>query len=160
MKRLLFFLLFGLALPGSIIAASGCGFGTRLYGDSLLGETFALSADAGSSVSNSFSITSGTSGCSNSGIVQNEKQKNFIIHTYPNLEEDIIKGSGPYLVNLVEIMGCSTTVNSEFQKSVQTTIEALVDQPIDQKTKALRFYDQLNSELHTNPVFLNACHNS
>lgn len=160
MKRLLFFLICGLALPGSIFAASGCGFGTRLYGDSLLGETFALTADAGSSVSNSLSITSGTSGCSNSGFVQKEKQKNFIIHTYPNLEEDVIKGSGPYLVNLEEIMGCSTGVSTEFRKSVQTTIEDLVTQPLDNETKALRFYDQLNNELQSNPVFLNGCHQS
>ena len=160
MKRLLFFVLCGIVLPSSVFAASGCGFGTRLYGDSFLGETFALTQDAGSSISNSFSTTSGTSGCSNSGIVQHEKQKNFIIHTYPNLEEDILKGSGPYLANLVEVMGCSSNVNTEFQKSVQTKIENLIEQPIDQKSKALRFYQQLNTELNNNPVFLDACHNS
>jgi len=160
MKRLFFFILCGIVLPGSVFAASGCGFGTRLYGDSLLGEIMALSQDAASSVSNSLSITSGTSGCSNSGVVQNEKQMNFIIHTYPNLEEDILKGSGPYLANLVEIMGCPSHVNTEFQQSVQTKIEDLVEKPLDQKSKALQFYFQLNIELNSNPVFQDACNNS
>lgn len=160
MKRFILFVLCGLVLPGSLLAASGCGFGTRLYGDSLLGEIFALSADAGSSVSNSLSITSGTSGCSNSGVVMKERQKNYIVHTYPNLEEDVIKGSGPYLVNLSEVMGCSAKVPAEFRSSVQTTIEGLVAEPMNQQEKALEFYRQLNFEMISNPVLANACHQS
>lgn len=160
MKQILFLILLGFIVPGSVLAAGGCGFGTRLYGDSLLAETFALSQDAGSSISNSLSITSGTSGCSNSGIVLNEKQKNYILHTYANLEEDIMKGTGPYLANLVEIMGCSPSVNPEFRQSAHTKIEGLLEQQMDQETKALKFYFQMNDELKSNPVFLNACHNS
>ncbi|MDZ4678062.1 MAG: DUF3015 family protein [Oligoflexia bacterium] len=145
-------LIFALGLGGASASASAifgdsgndrCGVGSMLWkGNSVSSQiceesTNALSMDA-------FSITTGTSGCSNSGIVNNvsEQQLHFASVNLEEIVSDMAKGQGEVLAGFSYSLGCSSYVRAHFGEVSQKSFQEIVPQqhvsPIDliQRTKA------------------------
>jgi hypothetical protein len=115
MKSLLFTLAISVALSGAAYAAgdarsnTGCGLGTMLWegraDNSTLFQAFQATTN-GTSGSQTFGITSGTSECRQpSKFVQSEKLINFVQANMDNLAKDIAMGKGETLDTFSELLG-------------------------------------------------------
>src|SRR5271156_1174771 len=72
-------------------------------------------------------ITTGTSGCSNSGIIKRDvEQEVFVAANYDALSNDLAQGQGDRLSSLSSLMGCSTAQSGEFGRVAQANFNRLV----------------------------------
>lgn len=100
---------------------AGCGLGSIVFGDKP-GIIQVLAATTnGTFYSQTFGITTGTSNCTDDGVVQSSKeQEAFIEANYASLSKDMAAGQGEYLSALSTLMGCSETVQNEFFSTTQS----------------------------------------
>jgi len=148
MKRLLFTLAISVVLSGAAYAAgdarsnTGCGLGTLLWegraDNSTLFQAFQATTN-GTSGSQTFGITSGTSECRQpSKFVQSEKLINFVQANMDNLAKDIAMGKGETLDTFAELLGVtqeqSSTANQKLQSNfgkIFTSEHVVVAEVID-----------------------------
>jgi hypothetical protein len=113
----------GLGTAAAQYGEAGCGLGSMLITDSGFMQIFAATTN-GTSASQTFGITSGTSNCVESGVVKVDKeQEAFVEANFESLQQDIAAGGGPHLDALVELMGCegvSDAVNTVAQSRYET----------------------------------------
>jgi len=116
----------GFALAGN---GSGCGLGKMIFGGQT-GMMPHLSAATTnfSSYSQSFGITSGTSGCdAENAVVNNDvKKTDFIVNNMEQLMNDISRGQGEYLTAYSQLLGCSNEFMPVFFVSMQENYVAVV----------------------------------
>jgi len=102
---------------GSGIGPAGCGLGNVVMGK----DTQVLAATTnGTSGSQTFGITSGTSNCGHgSGMA---KLENFIEVNQVALANDAARGQGETIANLAQILGCSNaqTLGAELKSNYST----------------------------------------
>lgn len=110
-----------LATPVAFAGADGpgCGVGQMLFqgqkglGPHLLGYT------TNGTFSNSFAMSSGTSGCDTSATVQAERDRMFFVRSNQDaLSLQIAQGGGAYLDSFALLMGCGA-VKTTFAKATQ-----------------------------------------
>jgi hypothetical protein len=101
----------------------GCGLGTLIWENradgSILLQAFQATTN-GTSGSQTFGITSGTSNCSRpSNFVQNEKLNQFVQANMDNLAKDIAMGKGETLDTYVEMLGVAPDRSAAFKAKLQ-----------------------------------------
>lgn len=86
---------------------AGCGLGSQIPAwKNDIGQVLAATTNVATS-SQTLGITSGTSNCTNDGVVRSEKaQKLFVYYNYPTLVLDFSRGEGERLQALATLMGC------------------------------------------------------
>lgn len=86
---------------------AGCGLGSQIPAwKNDIGQVLAATTNVATS-SQTLGITSGTSNCTNDGVVRSEKaQKLFVHYNYPTLILDFSRGEGERLQALATLMGC------------------------------------------------------
>lgn len=133
-------------LMGSSAMASdaGCGLGGMLIkSNTKLMQLFAVTTN-GTFGSQTFGITFGTSGCSASGIVQNDKQIQYFVEVnQADLMREMSQGHGEKLSTLAALNGCMsqdqiTAFNTKAQFNFKTIIPAA-------KTTAVDFVNNMKS---------------
>jgi hypothetical protein len=107
----------------------GCGLGKKLWegwkGQKQIAPQMFM-ASTNMTGSYSFSIPSGTSGCSHDGRVwDSEKASLFIEMNYANLEEDMARGGGEHLASLGALMHVPQEHQEMFFKMVQARYASL-----------------------------------
>ena len=108
MKKIV--LVVAMLVGGSALAGdAGCGLGSMLIQkNSKLLQLFAVTTNH-SSASQSFGITSGTSNCSASGLVQNEKEVQYYVEVnQEDLSREMAQGQGEKLKTLAVMTGCDS----------------------------------------------------
>ena len=109
MKKLILALSF--LVGGSALAAgdAGCGLGSLvMQKNSKLLQIFAMTTNA-TFFSQAFGITSGTSGCSASGLVQNEREVEYYVEVnQDDLSREMAQGQGEKLKTLAVLNGCQS----------------------------------------------------
>lgn len=104
-------------------SSSGCGLGWQVsQKQSLLSS--AIRSTTNAVLPNTFSMTSGTSGCAQHSIVKNESEQQYFVEA--NLEPltlEMARGQGDALHGLASVMGCegayldfSTSVQKNYSK--------------------------------------------
>lgn len=88
---------------------AGCGLGNVIFG-SQKGQISAATTN-GSSYTQLFGMTSGTSNCGPS-VFSSAEAKAFINNNSVALENDVVRGQGETLSTLSKIMGCDNSVLS------------------------------------------------
>lgn len=112
MKILLTVLSMGLMFSTNAIAAAGygeagCGLGSVIMGPS--GNQIIASTTNGSSYTNFFGITSGTSNCTDSGSVRKARAVPLFIEVNRfALQKESSRGQGETIASLASIMGCNS----------------------------------------------------
>lgn len=102
----IFALSFGVTNLSAKYGAAGCGLGSLVISSGGIVQIFAATTN-GTSGSQTFGITTGTSNCSKDGIVQTEKAQEIFVHmNYETLEQEIAKGQGERLSSLASLFGC------------------------------------------------------
>lgn len=120
-----------LLTAGTITAAhaapygmAGCGLGSVLLSSDGFIQIFAATTN-GTSASQTFGITTGTSNCIRSGVVLADKeQEAFFEANFTELKRDVASGGGEYLSALTQLFSCeesaSARVNEQAQKNYET----------------------------------------
>lgn len=109
----------------------GCGLGKMLWEDwkgqkQIMPQVLMSSTNVTGSYS--FSISSGTSGCSNDGrIWDRERASLFIGVNYASLSEDMARGGGEHLASLATLMRVPLEYQPEFFAMAQEHYLSLVD---------------------------------
>lgn len=96
--------------------SSGCGLGWQVSKrDSLVSSSFRSTTNAVGS--QTFAMTSGTSGCAKHSIVKNEKQGlHYAEANYENLVVEMAEGHGEYLEAFSAVLGCSPSMYPDFSQ--------------------------------------------
>jgi len=108
---------------GKPYGSAGCGLGSLIFDDkhSLVSQVLASTTN-GSSGSQTFGITSGTSNCTDEGTVaDNRVIPLFVEANQTALAKDVARGEGETLSTLSSVMGCSdsTRVGTILQKNYE-----------------------------------------
>jgi len=128
MKRLLMGFALSLLISGAAFAAqarnnTGCGLGTMIWENKADGSVLMQvlqSTTNGSTGTQTFGISSGTSECQQPGsIVQNEKLNHFVRSNMDNLAKEIAIGKGETLDTFVEMLGVGAAQGDAFKAKLQ-----------------------------------------
>lgn len=133
---------------------AGCGLGSLIISKNSKGLQLLAATTNGSFGSQTFGITFGTSNCSSSGIVQNDKQIQYFVEVNQSeLTREMAQGHGEKLSTLAALNGCmSETQISAFNVKAQSSFGTIVPSA---KTSAVDFVNNMKSA-----AVADVCHGS
>jgi hypothetical protein len=138
---------------------AGCGLGSMLIQkNSKLLQLFALTTN-GSFFSQGFGITSGTSGCSASGLVMTDKQIQYFVEVnQEDLSREMAQGRGDKLATLALLNGCANEGSQkEFANFTQKSYSKIVPSA---NVSASEMVSNLKSQMGSNNELSQMCHGS
>lgn len=138
---------------------AGCGLGSMLIQkNTKLLQLFALTTN-GSFFSQGFGITSGTSGCSASGLVMNDKQIQYFVEVnQEDLSREMAQGRGDKLATLALLNGCASESSQQaFATFTQGSYSKIVPAA---DVSASQMVQNLKSEMGSNQQISQICHGS
>lgn len=102
---------------------AGCGLGSVIIGADGFIQIFAATTN-GTSASQTFGITTGTSNCVRSGVVLADKeQEAFFEANFDELQSNIAAGGGEHLSALSELFSCDDDIRPTVNKIAQESYE-------------------------------------
>jgi hypothetical protein len=109
----------------------GCGLGKLAWSDYGRQKSIApqvmMATTNGTFGSQTFGISSGTSGCTNDGTIMSQyKAEVFAAANYETLSQEMARGGGEHLASLAELMGVPEERRSEFFAMAQNQYATLV----------------------------------
>lgn len=110
--------------------AAGCGLGSVVMGPSAgFSQVFAATTN-GTSYSQIFGITTGTSNCEASGQeIAQFRQQEYINSNLSTLAKEASQGEGETLEGLANVFGCSKTQHEDFSALIKTHYSEIFSQP-------------------------------
>ena len=144
-----------LLLPG--IARPDCGPGPLVFQQSkgIVQQLLGFTTNGTFLPTYAIGITVGTSGCSNSGVVEGERAaQEFVAINADAVNQDAAQGRGEYLGALAQLMGCGAEAHADFAQMVQTHYEAL---PADPRAAPATWVAQVRAELSADPALAASC---
>ena len=110
----------------------GCGLGKLAWSDYSRQKSIApqvmMATTNDTFWSQTFGISSGTSGCTNDGTIMAEhKVSVFAAANYDSLSQEMARGGGEHLASLAELMGVPEQSRPEFYAMAQTRYAGLVE---------------------------------
>lgn len=119
-----------MAVPvASAFAGSGpgCGWGAQIWkGQSGLSAHTAAATTNGTFWNQWFGLTSGTAGCEESAVVQNDAERRlFVANNLDNLAQDMAQGGGEHLAVLASLMGVTPSDEAAFFSIAQSNYSVL-----------------------------------
>lgn len=139
-----------LATEASVLAAdtsSGCGLGWQVtQRQSLVSSSVRNTTNY--FLPNTFSMTSGTSGCAKHELVKNDENAvKFAVNNYDSLVVEMSKGRGEFLNGFAQALGC--TDSAEFGAFVQDHYETILNESSD---GGISLYRAVRTQLQTSPL--------
>lgn len=137
------------------LTMSGCGLGYQLFGkdnpnDQIL-QILAVTTN-GTSMNNLFGITSGTSGCTEDGMIASNRELEVYVEVnFTNLAQEMAQGDGEYVVALTSLLGASEANRPALLKFFQDKYDVLYPSV---ETTPMEMLETLNAELSTHPDLL------
>jgi len=143
----------GLAMAANPDTGPGCGLGKILWADYKHQKNIApqvLMATTNGIGMNTFAISSGTSGCTNDGLVMAEhKVTVFAAANFENLSQEMAQGRGEHLASLATLMGVPANHQGEFFAMTQDQYIALVREG---EASPVAMVKAINDAIATHPV--------
>ncbi|HKI96876.1 MAG TPA: DUF3015 family protein [bacterium] len=158
MKKLLVLSAFALLLAAPTAFAgnsAGCGLGHLLWtGQSGMVANVLGATTNGTFGSQTFGITTGTSGCNANDTVYNQtQQEQFVSANMDKLSTEMAQGNGEYVSALAELMGCNAAAQPEFAHMSQSKYESLFASDAD----AQAWLGTLKAEMSKDAVLSHSC---
>ncbi|SER77032.1 Protein of unknown function [Nitrosomonas sp. Nm51] len=130
-NSLLVFTAFLLLFPISAFAAgygtAGCGLGSIVIGSERGPEQIFAATTNGTSGSQTFGMTSGTSNCGDHGLLNLSKEREiFASENYTSLIKEMAQGEGEHLDILASMYQCPATQYQEFGAMTQEKFSEIV----------------------------------
>jgi Protein of unknown function (DUF3015) len=121
----------GLAMAANPDTGPGCGLGKLAWGDykgqKEIAPQVLMATTNGTFGSQTFGISSGTSGCTNDGKVMAEnKATMFAEMNFENLSQEMAQGQGEHLASMATLMGVPADHQAEFFAMTQERYTSLV----------------------------------
>ena len=108
----------------------GCGLGKLAWmdygGSKQIAPQVMMATTNGTFGSQTFGISSGTSGCTNDGVIMKSKHVNLASRAFESLAEDMAQGHGEHLTSLATLLGVPDEAQPEFFALVQEKYALLV----------------------------------
>jgi hypothetical protein len=108
----------------------GCGLGKLAWmdygGQKQIAPQVMMATTNGTFGSQTFGISSGTSGCTNDGMVMKNKHINMTSRSFESLAEEMAQGRGEHLASLATLLGVPEESQPEFFALVQEQYALLV----------------------------------
>lgn len=128
-------MMFGLAataLAAHPDTGPGCGLGKLAWADYQNQQNIApqvmMATTNGTFGSQTFGISSGTSGCTNDGVIMGQHKVNtFAAINFDNLTQEMARGEGEHLASLAELMGIPAERQPAFFAMAQERYVALIE---------------------------------
>lgn len=135
----------------------GCGLGKLAWSDyghqKSIAPQVMMATTNGTFGSQTFGISSGTSGCTNDGTIMSEHKVNvFAAANYDSLSQEMARGGGEHLASLAQLMGVPEESRPEFFALAQAQYVSLVNSG-DATPAAL--IQTLQSGMEAHPGFAN-----
>jgi hypothetical protein len=132
----------------------GCGGGKMLFDSEPKSIFMQLFGSTSNVPTQPFGISSGTSGCTNNGmIVQNERVNVFANLNFENLSQEMAQGHGEHLASLATLMGVPADKQAVFFSLAQDKYLALMRAG---ETEPVAMLTALQSAMADHPVLANA----
>ena len=142
---------------------AGCGLGSLVISkNSKLLQLFALTTN-GTFLSQVFGITSGTSGCTSSGLVMTDKEIDYFVEVnHDDLTREMAQGQGEKLSTLAVLHGCkSKQSQTAFSVWTQQSYEKILPTATTSSTEIVQnLKSQYALELKQNSAVAQACQGS
>ncbi len=117
---------------------TGCGMGSIWFAEKE-GMLFHLLATTSNGYSQTFGISSGTSGCQQfNGIVFNSRMENYVAQNLDNLATDIARGNGEYVQTLAILMEVPDASRAAFYSRLQQNFSRIYTSPDVNATDVVR----------------------
>ena len=121
----------GVAMAANPDTGPGCGLGKLAWNDykgqKEIGPQVLMATTNGTFGSNTFGISSGTSGCTNDGkIMSDSKTIMFAELNFDNLSQEMAQGQGEHLASLATLMGVPAEHQGAFFAMTQERYTSLV----------------------------------
>ncbi|HEY6085228.1 MAG TPA: DUF3015 family protein [Nitrospira sp.] len=100
--------------------------------------------------SQTFGISSGTSGCSNDGVIMKNKHIDLTSRAFESLAQEMAQGQGEHLASLAALLGIPEQAQPEFFALVQEKYTLLVG---SDETTAITMLQALQAAMAGHPVF-------
>lgn len=108
---------------------AGCGLGSLVFKNNSKVEQVLAATTNGTFGSQTFGITTGTSNCSASNIVMNEKEIQYFAEAnQSDLTREMAQGNGEKLSTLAALYGCNGQQKAKFAKMTQSSYSKIVNQ--------------------------------
>lgn len=134
--------------------SGGCGLGWAVTKRmSLLSSS--IRATTNSYLPNTFSMTSGTSGCAKHSIVKNdEKAVIFAVNNYDSLMVEMAEGRGEYLQSFAQSLGCRDSKFGRFSTLIQSRYNVIAADPAGD---GINLYKAVRGAVQEDPVLSLDC---
>src|SRR2546426_11461969 len=121
----------GLALAANPDTGPGCGLGKLAWSDYAhqknMGPQVLMATTNGTFGSQTFGISTGTSGCTNDGkVMAEQKTTMFAQLNFENLSQEMAQGQGEHLASLATLMGVPAEHQAAFFAMTQERYLALI----------------------------------
>ncbi len=148
----------GLALAANPDTGPGCGLGKLAWADFKNQKNIApqvmMATTNGTFGSQTFGISSGTSGCTNDGQVwADQKTTMFALMNFDSLTQEMAQGKGEHLASLATLMGIPDERHPVFFSLTQERYTSLVQAG---ETSSAALVKALNDAVSQNPVLAQA----
>ena len=108
----------------------GCGLGAMLWADSASKKHIveqSMIATTNGIGSQTFAISSGTSGCTNDGVIVKKEHVNvFAGINFESLKQEMAQGEGEHVASLATLLGVPEANHSEFFQLLQSRYDELL----------------------------------
>lgn len=145
--------------PSAFAGDAGCGLGGIIFTkNAKLLQLFAMTTNS-FLLTQPLGITFGTSGCSSSGIVMNDKQIQYFVEiNQEELSREMAQGHGEKLATLALLKGC---LSNESQKAFAGFTQASYSQILPKaNTSPVDMVQNLNTEMAGQTELSQICHGS
>jgi len=144
----------GLAMAANPDTGPGCGLGKLAWGDykgqKEIAPQVLMATTNGTFGSQTFGISSGTSGCTNDGkIMGDSKTVMFAELNFNDLSQEMAQGQGEHLASLASLMGIPADKQDEFFAMTQERYTSLVKAG---ETSPVAMVKALNEAIAGHPV--------
>jgi len=120
----------GVGAAGNPDNGPGCGLGKLAWMDygsqKQIAPQVMMATTNGTFGSQTFGISSGTSGCTNDGVIMKNKHINMASRAFESLAEEMAQGQGEHLASLAALLGVPEEAQPEFFALVQEKYTSLV----------------------------------
>lgn len=144
----------GLAMAANPDTGPGCGLGKLAWSDyshqKNIGPQVLMATTNGTFWSQTFGISSGTSGCTNDGKVMAEhKTTTFAQLNFENLSQEMAQGQGEHLASLATLMGVPAEQHPAFFAMTQERYTSLIKTG---EASPVAMVKAINDAIATHPV--------
>ncbi len=137
----------------------GCGLGKLAWSDyggqkQIAPQVF-MATTNGTFGSQTFGISSGTSGCTNDGVIMKNKHINLASGAFDSLKQEMAQGQGEHLASLATLLGVPIEEQPVFFSLVQEKYTSLVQ---SEETTPMVMLQAIQEAMSGHPVLAKAAH--